>query len=324
MASASQRTWEAMNNVQTVSSADEIYRFDAATHRALCDAKPWARDEHYFKHVRISALALLKMVMHARTGGRYEIMGMLKGKIAPHTMIVMDCFALPVEGTETRVNAHGQANEYMVAYHSSGEAVGRLEPMLGWYHSHPGYGCWLSGIDVGTQMEQQKFFDPFLAIVVDPVRTISAAKVEIGAFRTFPEGYKPPDEGPSEFQAIPLNKIEDFGVHCKKYYQLEISIFKSSLDAKLLDLMWNQYWTSTLSANTLLEQVEFMTGQTFDLAEKLEHSENACGRHALSDPYERKEDKLGKLGKEAGKLAVEQLNCLAGQIVKDALFNKIN
>ena len=31
------------------------------------------------------------------------------------------------------------------------------------------------------------------------------------------QGYKPPDEGPSEYQSIPLNKIEDFGVHCKQY-----------------------------------------------------------------------------------------------------------
>ena len=30
------------------------------------------------------------------------------------------------------------------------------------------------------------------------------------------QGYKPPDEAPSEYQSIPLNKIEDFGVHCKK------------------------------------------------------------------------------------------------------------
>lgn len=32
----------------------------------------------------------------------------------------------------------------------------------------------------------------------------------------FFQGYKPPDEGPSEYQTIPLNKIEDFGVHCKQ------------------------------------------------------------------------------------------------------------
>ncbi len=59
--------------------------------------------------------------------------------------------------------------------------------MVGWYHSHPGYGCWLSGIDVGTQSIQQQYQEPFLAIVVDPHRTIAAGKVEIGAFRTYPE-----------------------------------------------------------------------------------------------------------------------------------------
>lgn len=45
---------------------------------------------------------------------------------------------------------------------------------------------------------------------------VCQAQVEIGAFRTYPEGYKPPDEGPSEYQTIPLSKIEDFGVHAKQ------------------------------------------------------------------------------------------------------------
>ena len=49
------------------------------------------------------------------------------------------------------------------------------------------------------------------------MRTISAGKVNIGAFRTYPKGYKAPDEAQSEYQSIPLSKIEDFGVHCKKY-----------------------------------------------------------------------------------------------------------
>lgn len=65
--------------------------------------------------------------------------------------------------------------------------VGRSENIVGWYHSHPGYGCWLSGIDVTTQLNNQMFQDPFLAIVIDPNRTISAGKVEIGAFRAYPE-----------------------------------------------------------------------------------------------------------------------------------------
>lgn len=38
--------------------------------------------------------------------------------------IVMDSFALPVEGTETRVNAQSQAYEYMAAYIESAKEVG--------------------------------------------------------------------------------------------------------------------------------------------------------------------------------------------------------
>ena len=37
---------------------------------------------HFFKEIKISALALLKMVMHARSGGALEVMGMLIGKVS--------------------------------------------------------------------------------------------------------------------------------------------------------------------------------------------------------------------------------------------------
>ena len=66
--------------------------------------------------VKISALALLKMAMHAKSGGNIEIMGMLYGKVQGDTFIVIDAFALPVEGTETRVNAQAEAYEYMVDF----------------------------------------------------------------------------------------------------------------------------------------------------------------------------------------------------------------
>ena len=66
-------------------------------------------------------------------------------------------------------------------------------------------GQWLPG----PQMLNQQYQEPWLAIVVDPTRTASTGKVEIGAFRTYPQGYKPPDEGPSEFESVPLSKIED-------------------------------------------------------------------------------------------------------------------
>jgi 26S proteasome regulatory subunit N11 len=29
--------------------------------------------------------------------------------------------------------------------------TGRSEMVVGWYHSHPGFGCWMSGVDMNTQ-----------------------------------------------------------------------------------------------------------------------------------------------------------------------------
>ena len=67
----------------------------------------------------------------------------------------MDSFGLPVEGTETRVNAGSEANEFMCEYIDASEHVSRPESVCGWYHSHPGFGCWLSGTDIETQKGQE-------------------------------------------------------------------------------------------------------------------------------------------------------------------------
>ena len=76
------------------------------------------------------ALALLKMVMHARSGGNLEVMGLLLGKVDANVMVVMDSFALPVEGTETRVNAQAQGYEYMTAYIEAAKQVRNSQDIL--------------------------------------------------------------------------------------------------------------------------------------------------------------------------------------------------
>ncbi|XP_037089835.1 COP9 signalosome complex subunit 5-like [Pollicipes pollicipes] len=319
------RRWEMANNMETVSAVDEVYRFDQKQQQDILTAKPWDKDPHFFKDIKISALALLKMVMHARSGGSLEVMGMLIGKVDGNIMMVMDSYALPVEGTETRVNAQAQAYEYMATYMERAKQVGRLENAIGWYHSHPGYGCWLSGIDVSTQMLNQNFQEPFVAIVIDPVRTISAGKVNLGAFRTYPKGYKPADEEPSEYQTIPLEKIEDFGVHCKQYYSLDVSYFKSDLDRRLLDSLWNKYWINTLSSSNLITNAEYTTNQIRDLSNKLELAESSCGRGSFSlgpDVDKQMEDKLSKAHKDTARTTIEVIHGLMAQVIKDRVFNQ--
>lgn len=68
------------------------------------------------------------MVVHARSGGTIEVMGLMQGKTDGDTIIIMDAFALPVEGTETRVNAQADAYEYMVQYSQTNKQVLFLSP----------------------------------------------------------------------------------------------------------------------------------------------------------------------------------------------------
>ncbi|KIP09733.1 hypothetical protein PHLGIDRAFT_18515 [Phlebiopsis gigantea 11061_1 CR5-6] len=333
--STAYKTFSLTNDVREISAQDEIFRFDPEANKRLNREQPWAKDPHYFKTCKISAVALIKMVIHARSGVPHEIMGMMQGKVVGTSLVIVDSFALPVQGTETRVNAANEANEYMVQYHESSERVLRLENAVGWYHSHPGYGCWLSGIDVNTQMTNQKFQDPFVAVVIDPNRTISAGKVDIGAFRTYPENYTPPDAVASEYQSIPLHKIEDFGVHANQYYPLEVQIFKSSLDNELLGLLWNKYWVNTLSQSPLISNRAYAVSQLSDLHQKLAKAAQSVptthapapvlkeDKSSLNKNKDKKADEsqLVKSVKDSNKIAIEAQHGLIAQVLKDVIFS---
>ncbi|KAJ3194106.1 COP9 signalosome complex subunit 5 [Irineochytrium annulatum] len=286
-ASDARKRFDMENDIKDVNpdnDPDRIYYYDNNEVQDILRARPWTKDPNHFKKVKISAVALIKMVMHARSGGNIEVMGLMQGKIQGDVMIIMDAFALPVEGTETRVNAAAEGNEYMVDYIMKAKEI-------------------------------------------DPNRTIAAGKVEIGAFRTYPEGYKSPDEGPSEYQSIPLSKIEDFGVHCKQYYPLEISYFKSSLDMQLLELLWNKYWVNTLSSSPLLTNREYNAHQIADLAEKIDQADSMLSQNQRGQFYgagDRKKGESGslsKVAKDSSKISVEASHALISQVLKNIVFN---
>jgi COP9 signalosome complex subunit 5 len=284
----------------------------------------------------------MKMTAHCKRGGDIEVMGMLQGYVKGDAFVVLDVFELPVEGTETRVNAQAEAYEYMVEYTHTCKAVGRHENVVGWYHSHPGYGCWLSGIDVNTQTLNQRYGEPFLAIVIDPNRTSEAGKVEIGAFRTYPEGYTPPEEpSTSSNRGIPKSKIEDFGVHANKYYSLDVSFFKSSLDARNLDALTKQYWVDTLSSSTLLTNRKLIASRVSDMPANVANvakdikrggpTSSAASLASMSMSPTSGPDlgkthdvsALGAVSHDAVSLAIEQSKAFASYAVKCALFDAV-
>jgi len=131
--------------------------------------------------VHISSLALLKMLKHGRAGVPMEVMGLMLGDfIDDYSVRVIDVFAMPQSGTGVSVEAVDEA--FQASMKDMLSQTGRPEDVVGWYHSHPGFGCWLSGVDINTQSSFEQLTKRAVAVVVDPIQSVKG-KVVIDAFR---------------------------------------------------------------------------------------------------------------------------------------------
>lgn len=248
--------------------------------------KPWRADPHYFTSVSVSLAATVKMFMHGTRGcpdvsqsrfNWFEVMGLLIGHFRGRQLVLTDSFSLPVAASEVECSMTEASQIYMANYLEYHRQLGKAEPgCVGWYHTHPGYSCFLSGIDVTTQQGSQRMQDPWVAVVIDPVETLRTGQFSMKAFRTYPEGYTPPDANKKElgteegkgtnrsstslsplsggasasggnFGLPPTNRIKDFGMHAHRYYELPVKVVQSSRDAPLWALLQQHFWPLSLS-----------------------------------------------------------------------------
>ena len=185
-------------------------------------------------------------------GNPIEVMGLILGRpdpLTPHTLVVTDVFPLPIEGFETRVVADDQdVTKYMIELVESLEKT-RKEKIMGWYHSHPfdlgeNSHCFLSQTDITTQLSWQNaedpFGNPFLAIVVDPLRSLAKHTPNLKAFRAYPANYKKtvanqcPDGSIITEEKL---RLEKWGSCWDSYYELDIEYFMSNSARSVMDIL---------------------------------------------------------------------------------------
>ncbi|EKG07760.1 metallopeptidase, putative,metallo-peptidase, clan MP, family M67, putative [Trypanosoma cruzi] len=298
--------WEMHNSVIT---DDAFLSPNMELMEELHKTQPWKKSPRYFQRVKVSVLAALQMMIHAKRGSPnvtysngsgvadssaasmrnepsrenwFEVMGLMLGHFNEDEMIVTSAFALPVDASEVECSMNDASQLYMLDFLQYHQRGGTQEGCIGWYHSHPGYTCFLSGTDVNTQQLGQTAQDPWLAIVVDPVRTISTGKLDMKAFRTFPENYVAEQQGTSQHTQgkhwegsttstwVPSERIREYGVHAHRYYELPITLVRSKDDEAQLECLWSRYWALTFCSNPLTANRKLMTQQIHQLAEVLE------------------------------------------------------
>lgn len=144
--------------------------------------------------IYISALPLLKMLKvnfliislnsqkHCRAGIPLEVLGLLLGEIVDaYTIRVVDTFEMPQSGTSVSVESVDPGFQQQMS--DLLKQTERIEHVVGWYHSHPGFGCWLSNVDINTQFSFEQLNKRAVAVVLDPIQSVKG-KIVIDAFRT--------------------------------------------------------------------------------------------------------------------------------------------
>jgi len=283
----------------------------------------------------------MKILKHALVGvdqGRkqgtnpIEILGLLLGKPSGDTIVVMDTYALPVKGDETRVIAD-DAGPYMTKIQDSLEQK-RPENFVGWYHSHPfdveNYShCHLSATDIQNQWLWQNQSPFWVAIVVDPLRSLAKQQPELGAFRCYPPSHTPP---PNEVPDGTLVHDEEararrWGISYNRYYQMNMQYFMSSLGSKMLDIMSrNNLWIRVLSSSSVMEPEnrQRFAERVRKASDKLSSVDVSGGGGRLGYYGHRKKgkhDDFTEVTTSCAELAIEQCKGHSSQITKDVLFN---
>lgn len=199
--------------------------------------------------VYISSLALLKMLKHGRAGVPMEVMGLMLGEfIDDYTVHVIDVFAMPQSGTGVSVEAVDDV--FQTRMMDMLRQTGRDQMVVGWYHSHPGFGCWLSSVDINTQQSFEQLNQRAVAVVIDPIQSVKG-KVVIDAFRLINpqllmQGSEP-RQSTSNIGHLNKPSIQALihGLN-RHYYSLNIDYKKTPLETKMLLNLHKKEWQSGL------------------------------------------------------------------------------
>jgi proteasome lid subunit RPN8/RPN11 len=109
--------------------------------------------------------SVLERIMDSANETEYEIIGLLLGSVVKNTVVIEDS----VSGAQESGSMHASLSPATIAKISDQILTGELEgKIVGWYHSHPGFGLFMSPTDVATQSNFQQFSNKVTAMVVDP------------------------------------------------------------------------------------------------------------------------------------------------------------
>eukprot|EP01102_Stenamoeba_stenopodia_P003200 TRINITY_DN1312_c0_g7_i1.p1 TRINITY_DN1312_c0_g7~~TRINITY_DN1312_c0_g7_i1.p1 ORF type:complete len:306 (+),score=88.57 TRINITY_DN1312_c0_g7_i1:111-1028(+) len=279
--------------------------------------------------VYISSLALLKMLKHGRAGVPMEVMGLMLGEfVDDYTVRVIDVFAMPQSGTGVSVEAVDPV--FQTKMLDMLKQTGRPEMVVGWYHSHPGFGCWLSGVDINTQQSFEALNQRAVAVVIDPIQSVKG-KVVIDAFRLINPQLimlgQEPRQTTSNLGHLNKPSIQALihGLN-RHYYSIAISYRKNELEQKMLLNLHKKKWTEGLTLSKFDEQEQLNETTVKNMLElaksynKTVQDEGKMSLEKLAIQNVGKLDAKRHLESDVEKLMSANINQLLGAMLDTVVF----
>jgi len=249
------------------------------------------------EQVYISSLALLKMLKHGRAGVPMEVMGLMLGEfVDEYTVRVIDVFAMPQSGTGVSVEAVDPV--FQAKMLDMLKQTGRPEMVVGWYHSHPGFGCWLSGVDINTQQSFEALSERAVAVVVDPIQSVKG-KVVIDAFRLINPNMMVLGQEPRQTTSV-LGHLQKPSIQAlihglnRHYYSIAINYRKNELEQRMLMNLNKKSWSDGLTLHDYNEHCQLNKDTVKDMLTLAKNYDKALEEEEKMTPEQLAIKNVGK------------------------------
>ena len=117
--------------------------------------------------VGVKPTALKTMLEHGKSQleSGLEVGGVITGRVENGYTVVTHAIPLSVgEKTAVEITSELFAEAYRIK-----EESGIEDPIIGWYHSHPGYSCFMSEMDKQAHQRMLNLYKDAIALVLDPL-----------------------------------------------------------------------------------------------------------------------------------------------------------
>lgn len=184
--------------------------------------------------------------------------------------------------------------------------------------------------------------NPFLAIVVDPLRTLHLNEPQLKAFRAYPPEYSSPalNQCPDgTIEADERVRLEKWGSCWNRYYEIQVEYFMSTAAKNIMDVLTQNLWmrglqtTTSITSTTAAETFANLSSKVGTIRDAVKHlnvesvlnrpkgSSDVMAGESLKETGEHGDCDMNKISQSLMNLAAQEIHHNLVEEAKRIIFS---